>query len=114
MPAKYKSLSLAIILSILYPGLGHYYAGAYLVGLLWAVVAFVNQWFIYSCYRSPLKFMECGGWTYVLIYGVIILASSIRAYILTVQINQHIEHTEKAKQQAKLKDQPYELFKREK
>jgi hypothetical protein len=104
MPAKYKSVSLAIILSILYPGLGHYYAGAYLVGLLWAVVAFMTQWFIYSCYSSSLKFMECGGWTYVLIYAVIIVASSIRAYVLTVKQNQYLEHLSKEKKATKDKD----------
>ena len=111
MPAKYKSLSLAIVLSILYPGLGHYYAGAYLTGLLWAIAAFITQWFIYSCYCSSLKFMESGGWTYVLIYTVIILASSIRAYIITLRKNQILEHQEKGKKEAKQKDQRYDLFK---
>jgi hypothetical protein len=111
MPAKYKSVSTAILLSILYPGLGHYYADAYLPGLFWAVAAFITQWFIYSCYRSPLKFMECGGWTYVLIYAVIIVASSIRAYIITLRKNQYLEHREKDKKEAKQKDQRYDIFK---
>jgi hypothetical protein len=111
MPAKYKSVSLAIILSIIYPGLGHYYAGAYLPGLFWAVVAFITQWLIYSCYNSPLGFMEAGGWTYVLIYTVIILASSIRAFVLTVRQNQYIEHLDKEKKATKDKDKRYDILK---
>lgn len=111
MPAKYKSLSIAILLSILYPGLGHYYAGTYLVGLLWAFVAVATQWMIYSCYRSTLGFMEAGGWTYVLIYAVVILCSAIRAYIVTVKQNQYLEHLEKEKFDKKHKNQAYDLFK---
>ncbi|MFB3897707.1 MAG: hypothetical protein ACE14V_15555 [bacterium] len=110
MPAKYKSLSLVILLSILYPGLGHYYAGAYLVGLLWAIVAVATQWIIYSCYRSPLGFMEAGGWTYILIYAVVILCSAIRAYVLTVKQNQNIELLEKEKQEKKDKNKRYDLL----
>jgi hypothetical protein len=111
MPAKYKSVALAIILSILYPGLGHYYAGVYITGLIWSVIAFINQWVIYSCYRSPLGFMEAGGWTYILIYAVIILASAIRAFVLTVKQNQYLEHLDKEKQEKKHKGQSYDILK---
>ena len=112
MAIKYKSLPLTIILSILYPGLGHYYVGAYLTGLIWAIVGFITQWFIYSCYCSPLKFSEAGGWPYVVVYAGIILASSIRAYITAVQLNQHLELLAKTKKNEKQKEHGYDLLKR--
>ncbi|MDI6783039.1 MAG: hypothetical protein QME64_02965 [bacterium] len=111
MAIKYKSLPLTIILSILYPGLGHYYLGAYLTGLIWSFLAFLTQWFIYTCYCSPFKFSEAGGWPYILVYIGIILASSIRAYITAVQKNQHLELLETTKKEGKQKEHGYDLFK---
>ena len=114
MPQKkpYKSCFLAVGLSILYPGLGHCYVSAYLTGLLWAITAFITQWFIYSCHCSPLGFNEAGGWPYVIVYAAVILVSSIRAHIIAVQKNQHIELIEKAKKEGKRKDHGYDLLKK--
>ncbi|MCX7919941.1 MAG: hypothetical protein N3A72_10140 [bacterium] len=114
MPQKspYKSVLLAVLLSVLYPGLGHYYVGSYLPAILWAIIGFITQWFIYSCYSSPLGFNEAGGWSYVIIYLAIIVASSIRAYIVAVKKNQHIEHLEKTKKEASQRDRSYDLLPR--
>jgi hypothetical protein len=114
MPQKkqYKSCFLAVGLSILYPGLGHCYVGAYLTGLLWAIAAFLTQWFIYNCHCHWQGFHEAGGWLYVIVYAAIILISSVRAHIIAVQINQHIELIDKAKKEGKQKDHGYDLLKK--
>jgi hypothetical protein len=50
-----KSPTIARLLSILIPGLGHFYAGEYIAGIIWAVVSF------------PLQFML--GIPFIFVYG---------------------------------------------
>jgi hypothetical protein len=50
-----KSPTLARLLSIIIPGLGHFYAGEYIAGIIWLVVSF------------PLQFML--GIPFIFIYG---------------------------------------------
>lgn len=111
MPEKIKSRGLAIILSILYPGLGHLYLGAKLAGISWMLAALFNLWLCYNCYRSPLRFHESGGWNYVILYLGVIVTSAIRAYISTVQHNQHLEMLQHFKKEVQAKGKGYDLIK---
>lgn len=111
MISKFKSLTLAIILSILYPGFGHLYVGFRFVGVVWMLVAGVLLWLCYACFRSPLGFHESGGWTCLTFYAVAILVSAIRAYLAAVAYNKNLEVAQHMKKEQKEKDRGYDLYK---
>jgi hypothetical protein len=110
MPVKYKSLPFAIILSILYPGLGHLYIGFRFAGMVWMITASVLLWLCYSCSHSRLGFNEGGGWPYIIVYSLIIVVSAIRAYLAGFARNNKIEQTEHKRKADKEKGRGYDLF----